>query len=113
MTARLSVQDTVFHGQKFPIRPRISVLGGRPPWRGVRCGRRAVSRFQAATGRPDGGGGKTVRGAGMTACSDSKTVAGGKPAADRPARHIPVLARGATGWLGIKSDGLYIDATFG
>jgi len=43
----------------------------------------------------------------MTAGSDSKAVAGGL------ARHIPVLARRAVGWLGVKSGGLYIDATFG
>jgi 16S rRNA (cytosine1402-N4)-methyltransferase len=49
----------------------------------------------------------------MTAGSDSKTVAGGKSVADRPARHISVLARRATGWLDVKSSGLYIDATFG
>ena len=43
----------------------------------------------------------------MMTGSDSKAVAGGL------ARHIPVLARRAVGWLGVKSGGLYIDATFG
>ncbi|HEX4408209.1 MAG TPA: 16S rRNA (cytosine(1402)-N(4))-methyltransferase RsmH [Xanthobacteraceae bacterium] len=27
--------------------------------------------------------------------------------------HVPVMGRQAVGWLGVKSDGLYIDATFG
>jgi 16S rRNA (cytosine1402-N4)-methyltransferase len=31
----------------------------------------------------------------------------------RSVRHIPVLGRQAVGWLGVKSDGLYIDGTFG
>ncbi len=39
--------------------------------------------------------------------SDSKAVAGGL------ARHIPVLGRRVTDWLGVRGDGLYIDATFG
>jgi 16S rRNA (cytosine1402-N4)-methyltransferase len=39
--------------------------------------------------------------------SDSEAVAGGL------ARHIPVLARRAVGWLGVQSGGRYIDATFG
>ncbi len=39
--------------------------------------------------------------------SDSKAVAGGL------ARHIPVLGRRVIDWLGIRADGLYIDATFG
>jgi 16S rRNA (cytosine1402-N4)-methyltransferase len=43
----------------------------------------------------------------MTAGGDNKTVAGG------PARHVPVLVRHALGWLGVRADGLYIDATFG
>jgi 16S rRNA (cytosine1402-N4)-methyltransferase len=43
----------------------------------------------------------------MMAGSDSNAVAGG------PARHIPVLARRAVHWLGVRSDGLYVDATFG
>jgi 16S rRNA (cytosine1402-N4)-methyltransferase len=43
----------------------------------------------------------------MMAGSDSAAVAGGL------ARHIPVLARRAVHWLGIRSDGRYIDATFG
>jgi 16S rRNA (cytosine1402-N4)-methyltransferase len=43
----------------------------------------------------------------MTAGGDNKTVAGG------PARHIPVLVRHALGWLGVRAEGLYIDATFG
>jgi 16S rRNA (cytosine1402-N4)-methyltransferase len=43
----------------------------------------------------------------MMAGGDSKVVAGG------PARHIPVLARQVTHWLGVKGDGRYIDATFG
>jgi len=37
----------------------------------------------------------------------------GHPAVGSSPRHIPVLARRATGWLGVKSGGLYIDATFG
>jgi 16S rRNA (cytosine1402-N4)-methyltransferase len=57
-------------------------------------------------GRPDGGG-KTARGTGMMTGSDSSAVAGGL------VRHIPVLARRAIGWLGVRSGGLYIDATFG
>jgi len=43
----------------------------------------------------------------MTAGGGGVAVAGG------PARHIPVLARHALHWLGVKQDGLYIDATFG
>jgi 16S rRNA (cytosine1402-N4)-methyltransferase len=43
----------------------------------------------------------------MMAGSDSNAVAGG------PARHIPVLARRAIGWLSVQGGGLYIDATFG
>jgi len=43
----------------------------------------------------------------MIAGSDSTAVAGG------PARHIPVLARPAIGWLGVHGNGLYVDATFG
>jgi 16S rRNA (cytosine1402-N4)-methyltransferase len=43
----------------------------------------------------------------MMAGSDSNAVAGG------PARHIPVLARRAVFWLGVRSNGLYVDATFG
>jgi 16S rRNA (cytosine1402-N4)-methyltransferase len=40
--------------------------------------------------------------------SDSKlAVAGGL------ARHIPVLGRAATGFLNVRDDGVYIDATFG
>jgi len=39
--------------------------------------------------------------------SGSNAVAGGL------ARHIPVLARRAAGWLEVRSGGLYIDATFG
>ncbi len=39
--------------------------------------------------------------------SDSNAVAGGL------ARHIPVLGRRVTDWLGVRADGLYIDATFG
>jgi len=39
--------------------------------------------------------------------SDSDAVAGGL------ARHIPVLARRAVGWLSVHVDGLYVDATFG
>jgi len=39
--------------------------------------------------------------------SDSAAVAGG------PARHLPVLARPAAGWLGVRSGGVYVDATFG
>lgn len=43
----------------------------------------------------------------MMAGSGSKAVAGGL------ARHIPVLARRAVDWLGVRDAGLYIDATFG
>jgi 16S rRNA (cytosine1402-N4)-methyltransferase len=39
--------------------------------------------------------------------SGSHAVAGGL------ARHIPVLARRAVGWLEVRSGGLYVDATFG
>ena len=39
--------------------------------------------------------------------SDSSAVAGGL------ARHIPVLARRAMTWLGVRDDGVYVDATFG
>ena len=39
--------------------------------------------------------------------SDSAAVAGGL------ARHLPVLARPAVGWLGVRSGGVYVDATFG
>jgi 16S rRNA (cytosine1402-N4)-methyltransferase len=39
--------------------------------------------------------------------SDSAAVAGG------PARHLPVLARPAVGWVGVRSGGVYVDATFG
>jgi 16S rRNA (cytosine1402-N4)-methyltransferase len=39
--------------------------------------------------------------------SDSNAVAGGL------ARHIPVLGRRVTDWLGVHDNGLYIDATFG
>ncbi len=41
------------------------------------------------------------------------TGSGGKSVAGSLARHIPVLARRAIGWLGVHSGGLYIDATFG
>ena len=37
----------------------------------------------------------------------------GTAAADGTARHIPVLPRHAVDWLGVRSNGLYIDATFG
>jgi 16S rRNA (cytosine1402-N4)-methyltransferase len=43
----------------------------------------------------------------MMTSSDSNAVAGGL------ARHIPVLVRRAVGWLGVRSGGLYVDATFG
>ena len=43
----------------------------------------------------------------MMAGSGGTAVAGG------PARHIPVLAARAVGWLNIKSGGVYVDATFG
>jgi 16S rRNA (cytosine1402-N4)-methyltransferase len=43
----------------------------------------------------------------MMTGSDSGAVAGG------PARHLPVLARRAVGWLGVRSGGVYVDATFG
>ncbi|HUI14885.1 MAG TPA: 16S rRNA (cytosine(1402)-N(4))-methyltransferase RsmH [Xanthobacteraceae bacterium] len=39
--------------------------------------------------------------------SDSNAVAGGL------ARHIPVLGRRVLDWLGVRGEGLYIDATFG
>ncbi len=39
--------------------------------------------------------------------SDSNAVAGG------PARHVPVLGRRVAEWLGVRANGLYIDATFG
>jgi 16S rRNA (cytosine1402-N4)-methyltransferase len=39
--------------------------------------------------------------------SDSSAVAGGL------ARHIPVLARRAMTWLGVRDGGVYLDATFG
>ena len=38
---------------------------------------------------------------------------GSKAAAGGAARHIPVLARHVVDWLGVRSGGLYIDATFG
>jgi 16S rRNA (cytosine1402-N4)-methyltransferase len=43
----------------------------------------------------------------MMTGSDGNAVAGGL------ARHIPVLARRAVGWLNVHDGGLYIDATFG
>jgi 16S rRNA (cytosine1402-N4)-methyltransferase len=43
----------------------------------------------------------------MMTSSGSNAVAGGL------ARHIPVLVRRAVGWLDVRSDGLYVDATFG
>ena len=43
----------------------------------------------------------------MMTGSGSRAVAGG------PARHVPVLARGATSWLGVRDGGIYVDATFG
>jgi 16S rRNA (cytosine1402-N4)-methyltransferase len=43
----------------------------------------------------------------MMTGGDSGAVAGG------PARHVPVLARSAVGWLGVHGGGLYVDATFG
>ena len=43
----------------------------------------------------------------MTTGSGSNAVAGGS------ARHVPVLARRVVDWLGVRSGGLYIDATFG
>jgi 16S rRNA (cytosine1402-N4)-methyltransferase len=39
--------------------------------------------------------------------SDSTAVAGGL------ARHVPVLARRVIEWLGVRADGVYVDATFG
>ncbi len=39
--------------------------------------------------------------------SDSSAVAGGL------ARHVPVLARRAAGWLAVRDGGVYVDATFG
>jgi len=43
----------------------------------------------------------------MMTGSDSSAVAGGL------ARHIPVLARRVTAWLGVRAGGIYVDATFG
>jgi 16S rRNA (cytosine1402-N4)-methyltransferase len=43
----------------------------------------------------------------MMTGSDSAAVAGGPP------RHIPVLARQAVAWLGVRAGGVYVDATFG
>jgi 16S rRNA (cytosine1402-N4)-methyltransferase len=43
----------------------------------------------------------------MMTGGDSKAVAGGL------ARHIPVLARRAADWLGVREGGVYVDATFG
>jgi 16S rRNA (cytosine1402-N4)-methyltransferase len=43
----------------------------------------------------------------MTGGDSSEAVAGG------PARHIPVLARRAVEWLGVRDGGIYVDATFG
>jgi 16S rRNA (cytosine1402-N4)-methyltransferase len=43
----------------------------------------------------------------MMAGSGSKAAAGGL------ARHIPVLGRRVVDWLGVREDGLYVDATFG
>jgi len=43
----------------------------------------------------------------MMTGSDSSAVAGGL------ARHIPVLARRAVEWLGVREGGIYVDATFG
>jgi 16S rRNA (cytosine1402-N4)-methyltransferase len=39
--------------------------------------------------------------------SDSAAVAGG------PARHLPVLAGPAVGWLAVRAGGVHVDATFG
>jgi 16S rRNA (cytosine1402-N4)-methyltransferase len=49
----------------------------------------------------------------MMTGSGSKAVAGGKPVAESIARHTPVLAHQAVGWLGVHDGGLYVDATFG
>jgi 16S rRNA (cytosine1402-N4)-methyltransferase len=43
----------------------------------------------------------------MMTGSDSPAVAGG------PGRHVPVLARRAASWLGVRDGGVYVDATFG
>jgi 16S rRNA (cytosine1402-N4)-methyltransferase len=43
----------------------------------------------------------------MMTGSDSAAVAGGL------ARHLPVLARRAVAWLGVRDGGAYVDATFG
>jgi 16S rRNA (cytosine1402-N4)-methyltransferase len=43
----------------------------------------------------------------MSSDGGSTPVAGALP------RHIPVLARRATGWLNVRDGGVYIDATFG
>jgi len=43
----------------------------------------------------------------MMTGSDSNAVAGGL------ARHIPVLARRAVEWLGVRENGVYVDTTFG
>src|ERR1700691_1628422 len=113
MTALLSTQDAVFNGQNIPTQPRNAAWAARPLWRGTRGDHREGPRLQSGTGNPDGGRGKTARSTGMIAGSGSRAAAGGKPVAGSSARHIPVLARRAIGWLGVHSGGLYIDATFG
>src|SRR5580704_16741241 len=103
MTAPLSAQDAVFYGQNFPARLRNGAWPARPLWRRTR----ESSRLQSGTGNPDGGRGKTAW------STSTMTGGGGKSVAGSLARHIPVLARRAIGWLGVHSGGLYIDATFG
>ena len=103
LKAHAGITDTatfVGLGHKFRI------LGAQPLSCGTRGGHREGPRIQRGTGHPDGGG-ETARSTGMTTGSDSNAVAGG------PARHIPVLARRVVDWLGVRSGGLYIDATFG
>jgi 16S rRNA (cytosine1402-N4)-methyltransferase len=92
------MQATVFHGQNASTERRV------PAHRG--------DAFSSA-GRPDGSNEKTARSEGTMTSSGSKAVADGKPVADSIARHTPVLARQAVGWLGIHDGGLYVDATFG
>ena len=87
-------------------RPQISHLGARPISRGTDGGHRQGSRVQAAIGSRDGGT-KTAWSTGMMTGSDSNAVAGGL------ARHVPVLARRAVEWLGVREGGVYVDATFG
>src|ERR1700728_3956567 len=107
--AERRAQDACRHHQRGDVRrsrPQISNLGARPLSRGTRGGHREGPRVQAGTGHPDGGG-ETAWSTGMMTGSGSRAVAGG------PARHGPVLARGATSWLGVRDGGIYVDATLG